>query len=70
MSSGNWLPAYCEQLQSYILEEFHKWRKENNLSIEVKLDGIELNNLIARAKRRLYEERPEAKDSGFKDLDV
>lgn len=69
MSYGNWKPAFCEQLHSYIIEEFHIYRKENNLPIDFVINGSILSNILVRAKKKLYSERPEAKKAGFEDLD-
>lgn len=68
MSQGNYESAYCEILHSYILEEFHVYRKSMNMGIEVTLNGSDLANIIANAKKRLYKEKPEAKNAGFKEL--
>ena len=68
MSSGNYKPAFCETFHSYIMEEFHKWREVNKIPINAVLNGAELNTVIATAKSRLYNERPQAIDAGFEDL--
>ncbi|KKN59208.1 hypothetical protein LCGC14_0544350 [marine sediment metagenome] len=69
MSQGNYEAAYCEHLHSYIMEEFHKWRKKNNLPINVTMNGNDLSRIIGPAKLRLYSERPEAEKAGFKIID-
>ena len=69
MSTGNWLPAFCEQFHSYIFESFHEYRKENNLPTGFVIDGNILSHIIAKAKLKLYKERPEAEKAGFVDLD-
>jgi len=66
MSTGNYEPAFCEDLHGKILNEFHLWRKEHNLKPDVLLDGIVLTQIIGRAKIKLYDQRPEAKNAGYR----
>ena len=65
MSYGNFTSAFCEDLHGRIIDEFHLWRKEKNLPPDVTIDGILLGQIIARAKIKLYKERPDSKDAGY-----
>ena len=51
-------PAPCEFFHGRIMDEFHKWRKEHTDEGVVPMDGITLNNIIARAKTLTYEKYP------------
>ncbi len=68
MSSGDYEHAFCEDLHSRIMEEFHKWREENKKPLKPIIDGLILSTIIASAKLQLYRERPDARTAGFKDL--
>lgn len=58
-------PAYCEDLHSKIMDEFHKVRvRAVGDRLELIIDGIALSKIIGAAKLSLYSERPDAADAG------
>lgn len=66
MSKGweNVKPAPTEVLHSEIMKEFHEHRKQiNPEDTTVSINGIDLGNIIARAKKRLYREHPEYREN-------
>lgn len=47
-------PAPIEFLHSQIMELFHKWRQSKTDEVVVEIDGRQLNQLIAAAKKETY----------------
>ena len=60
MSSGweNKEPAPLESMHGKLMDLFHEFRLSKGDSTVVKIDGAELNNIIAAAKRDTYEKYP------------
>lgn len=47
-------PAPIEFFHAKIVALFHEWRKTQTESTSVTITGIELNNIVARAKTETY----------------
>jgi len=56
MSQGweNLEPAPIEFMHGRLIDLFHEWRKSKTESATVEINGIELNNIIAKAKTETY----------------
>jgi len=63
MSHGweNHEPAPIEFLHGRLMDLFHEWRKTKTENITVSISGVELNNIIAKAKRETYAKYPNQK---------
>jgi hypothetical protein len=68
MSYGNYKAPYVEDLHLRLINEFHKYRKEQGLPIEFPIDGITFSEIVRRAKVSLYQDRPDAEISGGDEL--
>jgi cobalamin biosynthesis Co2+ chelatase CbiK len=59
MSTGweNHEPSPIEFMHGRLMDEFHKWRKEQNepADINVIINGIEFSKIVAAAKLATYE---------------
>ena len=62
MSQCNYKPAFCEELQARILNEFHKYRRENGVE---KIDAADLMQIVGTAKLEFYQDRPGAEKAGL-----
>jgi hypothetical protein len=71
MSTGNYISPFLEQFHSILMVEFHNFRREKvgENEINVMLDGGEFNDIIASAKRCMWDMRPESKEAGYVNLD-
>ena len=69
MSTGNDIPAYIEDFHGMLMKAFHDYRntkvKDLNNQTQVIMDGGDLNNIIASAKKELYKKRPMAEKAGL-----
>ena len=56
MSQGweNVEPAPIEFFHAKLLEKFHEWRRVKTENVVVEIDGVALNDLIAKAKLETY----------------
>lgn len=63
MSQGwdNHEPAPMEFFHGQLMKHFHEYRKRLTDSTEVLIDGIVLNNIVAKAKVETYEKYPKQK---------
>ncbi len=48
-------PAPIEFLHGRLMDLFHDWRRSKTEDTSVEINGIELNNIIAKAKTETYE---------------
>lgn len=57
MSQGweNHEPAPIEFLHGRLIDLFHEWRRSVTTNTNVEINGIALNNIIAKAKTETYE---------------
>lgn len=51
-------PAPMEYFHGKLMDYFHERRKMNGQNVFILMDGIDLNNIIARAKLDTYEKYP------------
>lgn len=60
MSQGweNHEPAPIEFLHGRLMNLFHEWRRTKTDKTTVEIDGIALNNIIAKAKIETYSKYP------------
>jgi len=65
MANGwhNHEPAPIEFLHGKLQDLFHEWRRTKTENTDVEINGIEFNNLIAKAKALTYEKYPKQVNS-------
>jgi hypothetical protein len=63
MSYGweNHEPAPIEFMHGRLMDLFHEWRKTKTENTTVEITGVELNNIIAKAKLETYAKYPKQK---------
>ena len=50
-----------EFLHGRLMDLFHEWRKTKTENTTVSISGVELNNIIAKAKKETYAKYPKQK---------
>lgn len=57
----NYKPNPLEYFHGRVAERFHEWRRAQTTETTVPIDGICLNDIVAKAKVDTYNEYPELK---------
>lgn len=56
----NYEPAPLEFYHGRFMELFHEWRRTVTEDTTVEINGVQLNNIVAKAKRETYAKYPDS----------
>ena len=58
----NYKPSPIELMHGTLMDEFHKWRMKQTYALNIEINGEELNAIIVKAKKVVYNEYPELRN--------